>query len=165
MNQQHRAARWSLIALAGVAIVAVLSALPGRVAAQASPVQGPAGGQTITITPDDNGQTFHIQTGDRVVVKMGTDLNWTVDVDPPGILVPVPGVGTLVRGVQGIYAAVQPGTVTLTATGRPNCSGDQACPEFIQQVQVTIVVGPPPVSPTPIVGCFPAGDPPHIVCA
>jgi hypothetical protein len=113
-----------------------------RSSAQTVPSSVPVSRQTITITPADNGQTYNISVGDRVVVKMGTTLNWTVDVEPPGILVPVPGVGTLIRGVQGIYEAVQPGTATLTATGRPDCSGGGACPQFIQQVQVTIVVGP-----------------------
>jgi hypothetical protein len=160
MNHQHSAAARRLAATATVTLVALMSLLPGRVTAQQPPVQAPASSQTVTITPDDNGQTFQIQVGDRVVVKMGTELDWTVDLDPSGILVPVPGVGTLVRGVQGIYQAVQPGTVTLTADGQPHCSSDQVCAQFIQQVQVTIVVGP-----SPIVGCFLGGDPPHMICA
>jgi len=160
MSWQHIATRWITATVAVIGILAFLAGTPAQAGAPPTSTQAPASAQTITILPEDNGQTFNIQAGDRVVVKLGTDLNWTVDLDPTGILVPVPGVGTLVRGVQGIYQAVQPGTVVLTASGRPNCSGDQVCPDFIQQVQVTIVVGP-----SVIVGCFPAGDPPHLVCA
>jgi hypothetical protein len=159
-NRVHPAA-WRLARWAGMlAILFFFSATAAQVSAQTTAPATPATGQTITITPEDNGQTFHINVGDRVVVKMGDTLDWSVDLDPPGILVPVPGVGTLARGVQGIYEAVQPGTVTLTATGRPYCRSGQVCPQFIQVVQVTIIVGP-----SPIVGCFPVGDPPHLVCA
>jgi hypothetical protein len=157
LKNRVRPVTWRLARCAGMlAILFLFSATAARVSAQTT--TPPA--QTITITPDDNGQTFNINVGDRVVVKMGDTLKWTVDLDPQGILVPVPGVGTLARGVQGIYEAVQPGTVTLTATGRPDCSSGQVCPQFIQEVQVTIIVGP-----SPIVGCFPVGDPPQTVCA
>jgi hypothetical protein len=136
--------RWLVLTIGAVAALLLLSAVPGAAFAGTAATSAPDTGRTITITQQDNGQTFNIQVGDRVVVKMGTTLDWTVDIEPPGILVPVPGVGTLARGVQGIYLAARPGTATLTATGRPICNPGQACPQFIQEVQVTIVVGPPP---------------------
>jgi len=147
-----------LMAVAGLLLCFAIPA-----SAQSVPDLGPAPAQTITVTQEDNGQAYEINVGDGVMVQMGTDLDWSVDPEPPGILQPVPGVSTLARGVQAIYVASQAGTVTITANGRPNCPPGQACPNFIVQVQVTITVDDGPLAP--IVGCFNTGDPPHRVCA
>ncbi len=158
LRSSVRSTAWRYARWAGMLAVLLLvwSAGSGQVSAQTTA----APGRTITITPADNGQTFNINVGDRVIVKMGDTLQWTVNLDPQGILIPVPGVGTLQRGVQGIYVAVKTGTVTLTALGRPICNSTGPCPQFIQFVQVKIIVGS-----SPIVGCFTTGNPPHLVCA
>ncbi len=120
-------------------------------------VAGSAYAQTppaVEIAQADNGKTFHVSVGQTVTVRLGTELDWTVTVAPPGILPLAPGVNTLVRGVQAIYRAAQPGTVTVSAEGRPHCNPGQACPQFIQSVKATVVVdaapggGPGTVAPT-----------------
>lgn len=103
----------------------------------------PAGGGStgqIEITPNDNGKTFQIAVGQTILVRLGTELDWTVTFDPPGILRAVPGVGALVRGVQALVRGEQPGTVTIQAQGKPICNPGQACPLFIAVFKATVVV-------------------------
>src|SRR5581483_7040484 len=106
----------------------------------ASPQPSPSGVTEITRASD--GQTVHVPQGGTVTVRMGTDLDWAVSFDPPGVLQPIPGVGTLQRGVQALLRAAQPGTTSLIAEGKPHCDPGQVCAQFIVSVIVTIVVDP-----------------------
>lgn len=123
----------ALLPLTAVA-VAVLAGMSG-IAAQTPPA-------AIAITGADNGRTFNVVVGQQVTIRLGAGLNWTVSYDPTGILVAVPGVNTLARDVQGILRAAQPGTVTITATGKPICTTGQACPQFVTLFTATVVVAP-----------------------
>jgi hypothetical protein len=78
----------------------------------------------ITIGRQNAGTTVAVPTGANVLVKLGTDLMWTVSVGDPAILARVPGV-TLVRGAQGLYLAGQAGRTTITAVGDPACRSNQ----------------------------------------
>jgi hypothetical protein len=109
----------------------------------AAPQQAGAGAQapgTVEITKDDEGKTFTVDVGQTVVVRLGTDLNWTVSVEPAGLLPRAPGVNTLVRGVQGIFRAAAPGRVTVSGEGRPQCNPGQVCAQFIEAFTATVVI-------------------------
>src|SRR5437868_5748095 len=50
--------------------------------------------------PTTTARPFTLMSVTMLVVKMGTSLQWSIDLDPQGKLVPVPGVGTLVRCLE-----------------------------------------------------------------
>ena len=77
----------------------------------------PASGVSLS----DNGKTFTMHIGERVLLNLGSDVyEWTVEVDSQDVLQRDMGV-TVIQGAQGIYVAQAPGTVTLTANGDPLC--------------------------------------------
>jgi len=137
-----------------VLLAAALAACVAALAGRAMLAQTPAGGTEIT--RDSDGQTLHVPQGGDITVRMGSDLDWTVSVDPPGLLQPAPGAGTLQRGVQALLRAVQPGSATLTAEGKPHCDPGQSCAQFIVSVIVTIVVDPGSAAPQPPSATLPA---------
>lgn len=73
------------------------------------------------ITLEDKGKTFKLKVGDSFLLNLGTDVyDWTVTVDHESVLRLKMGV-MVIRGAQGIYDALAPGTATLSATGNPLC--------------------------------------------
>jgi hypothetical protein len=72
------------------------------------------------VTRADAGSTIRVARGDHVLVKLGTDFDWTVTVSDPQILGRVPGVA-LVVGAQGLYVAQATGQATISAVGDPPC--------------------------------------------
>lgn len=82
-----------------------------------------------------------MHVGDSFLLNLGTDIyNWTVNVDNQDVLHLKVGV-MVIKGAQGIYEALAPGTATLTATGDPLCRHAQppcAIPSIL--FSVTIVV-------------------------
>jgi hypothetical protein len=112
---------------------------PSPAAASESASSPPDAG-LITIGRQDAGTTVAVPNGANVLVKLGTDLMWTVSVGDSAILVRVPGV-TLVRGAQGLYLAGQVGRTTITAVGDPACRSNQP-PCMVRSLDwsVTVVV-------------------------
>ena len=144
-----------LIAVAATLLLGGM--LAGVTSAQTPPAAAPASTATapsaappvagaVEIGRGDTGKTVRIAVGQDVTVRLGTDLDWTVSIDPPGVLIAAPGVNALVRGVQGIYRGTRPGTATVSAEGRPHCNPGQVCAQFIEQVTVTVVVEAAPGS-------------------
>ncbi len=72
------------------------------------------------MTRAEAGATIKVARGDHVLVKLGTDFDWTVTVSDPQVLARVPGV-TLVLGAQGLYIAQATGQATINAVGDPPC--------------------------------------------
>jgi hypothetical protein len=72
------------------------------------------------VTRADASSTIKVVRGERVLVKLGTDFDWTVTVSDPLVLSRVPGV-TLVVGAQGLYVAQSAGQATISAVGDPPC--------------------------------------------
>ena len=93
------------------------------------------------ITMDDNGKTFEMNVGDSFVLKLGADqYNWDVSVDNENVLHLKMGV-LLVRGAQGIYDALAPGTATVRAAGDPLCRQSKpacAMPSLLFTVYVVV---------------------------
>ena len=83
-----------------------------------------AGGNVILesgITLDDKGKNFKMKVGDSFLLNLGSDVyDWTVTVDNESVLHLKMGV-MVIRGAQGIYDALAPGTATLSAIGNPLC--------------------------------------------
>jgi hypothetical protein len=77
----------------------------------------PEGGVTL----DDNGKAFNMKVGDSFLLNLGTDAyDWTVTIDNESVLHLKMGV-MVIRGAQGIYDALAPGTAILSASGDPLC--------------------------------------------
>jgi hypothetical protein len=94
----------------------------------------------IVVTQADNGTTLHLAVGQRFLVDLGSTVDWSVAVAADqGIVGRVRGI-LVIRGAQGVYAALAPGTTILSAIGSPVCSSG-ACPQFRIAFSVTIVVG------------------------
>jgi len=73
------------------------------------------------ITFDDNGKSFTLQTGDSFLLNLGDDAyEWEVSVDNESVLQMKRGV-MVIKGAQGIYDALAPGTAIVNATGNPLC--------------------------------------------
>lgn len=96
-------------------------------------------GGPIRVTPADNGRTIDLQVGQTFLLALGNNLDWNVTVADPTVVSRVVNV-LVVRGAQGIYRANRVGQTSLTATGRPICAPNQACPMFIQVVKVELAV-------------------------
>jgi hypothetical protein len=74
-----------------------------------------------TITMSDNGKTFTAKVGDSFLLNLGDDVyNWEVTIDRQDVVTLKKGV-MVIKGAQGIYDALAPGTATLTAVGDPLC--------------------------------------------
>ncbi len=103
------------------------------------------GGNTIPesgITLEDNGKTFNLKVGDAFLLNLGTDrYEWTVTIDNESVLHLKMGM-MVIKGAQGIYDALAPGTVTLSATGDPLClKSKPACASPSILFTVNIIVG------------------------
>jgi hypothetical protein len=92
---------------------------------------------TVTLANDLG--TIQMQPGDTFLLMLGTGWNWDVTVSDTSALRRVPNI-TVIVGAQGIYQALQPGTVTLTAIGSLVCSPGTACPLLARVFRVTVVV-------------------------
>src|SRR5205814_5480253 len=107
----HRLATAALL----VSLVGWLGAGDALAAAQPT-----ATAPTRTVTLSDDGRTIDMVVGERFLLALGDQLDWTVRVADPRVVGRVVNV-TVVRGAQGLYEARQPGTTTLEATGDPPC--------------------------------------------
>jgi len=93
------------------------------------------------LTMDDNGKSFNMNVGDSVLLNLGTDAyEWQVSIDNQDVLRMKMGV-MVIKGAQGIYDAMTPGTATLFASGDPLCRQSRpACAMPSIGFSVTIVV-------------------------
>ena len=99
-----------------------------------------AGPPDGTITLADNGSTLTLAVGERLILKLGTDYDWTVSDTDQSVLARVRN-ATLDPGTQGVYAAVGPGKATLAAVGDPPCrKSTPACgaPSILFQVSIVV---------------------------
>ncbi len=111
----------------------VPAASPGAVASSA-PVA------SVTITLADNGRTITLQNGQRALVNLGDEFDWTIQVGDESIVSQIVGVD-VTRGAQGIYGANRPGKTALSATGEPPCRKQQpACGQPSRAFNVIIAV-------------------------
>ncbi len=106
------------------AVITLIAPPPTKNATMSLPTStstptAPTGGNIVT--PSDNGTTINLKTGDTFLLKLGNAYNWTnIQVADPSIVSREVNV-MVIRGAQGIYRALKPGTTTLTAEGDPFC--------------------------------------------
>ncbi|HZT12231.1 MAG TPA: hypothetical protein VFA29_05500 [Candidatus Baltobacteraceae bacterium] len=88
----------------------------------------------------EDGQTIVAHVGDDVTIGMHDPYIYNVELAPQSLLVIHPGV-MWVRGVQGVYTAKAPGTVSVTVTPRPGVNPAPP-PALSQPVRFTVVILP-----------------------
>jgi hypothetical protein len=93
------------------------------------------------ITLQDNEEKILLQTGDRFLLNLGENYDWTVQVEDPSVVERVIGI-TVVRGAQGVYEAKSSGQTRLSATGDLPCRKTKPpCMAPSILFEVSIVVG------------------------
>lgn len=136
--REHQLARKRSLTVGSIVALAVATVIGSGVLASASQtVAAPTA--SLVVTQADNGTTIELREGDRFLLQLGADLNWTVTVTDDSVVSLVPGV-LVIRGAQGIFEAESPGETDLNATGVPNCVPSQACPQFVAVFRVHIKV-------------------------
>jgi hypothetical protein len=97
---------------------------------------------SISLSSADFGRTVHLRLRDSVQVTLeDAGMRWSsLTVSPVGPLRPDPAPAPPPNGQLAIWTAVQPGTVTVSATGTAGCTPPRACPLFARLFQVTIVI-------------------------
>jgi carboxyl-terminal processing protease len=98
------------------------------------------GEQARTITLSDDGATVDLRVGDRFLLKLGEEYDWTVSISDDSVLSRLINV-TVVRAAQGIYETHRAGTATVSATGDPACRKTQppcAAPSRLFQIQIAV---------------------------
>lgn len=74
--------------------------------------------QVITLA--DQGRTIDLAVGESFLLRLGEEYTWDVTISDQNVVSRVKNI-TLVRAAQGVYDALQAGTVTLYAAGDPVC--------------------------------------------
>jgi carboxyl-terminal processing protease len=93
-----------------------------------------------TVTLEEDGGTILLKPGDRFLLRLGQEYDWTVNVADPSIVSRVVDV-TVVQGAQGLYEAHKAGTASLSATGDPVCRQAQPpCAAPSRSFKIDIVV-------------------------
>ena len=91
---------------------------PAATGPTATPSEAPSATRTISLA--ENGQSIALAIGDRFVLMLGEDFDWSVAPVDESVIVRLPDQATM-PGIQGQYRAVGRGTTTLSATGDPPC--------------------------------------------
>ena len=129
----------------GQLVPEVSTTLPDNTVPPITETTSPASsGQTSSpesITLQDNGRTFTYHVGDSFLLNLGDGVyDWTVSVDNPKVISLKIGV-MVIKGAQGIYEALAPGTTALNASGDPKCRKSiPACGMRSILFEVTVVV-------------------------
>lgn len=124
----------------------VVTAVSGGISNPLTPVPPtpatiePAPGGQIVITRDDGRKTLNLNVGDRFLLNLGEGFTWEVTISDPAVLDRVKNI-TVIKGAQGVYEALRPGTVSLQATGDPLCRQSQppcAAPSILFEITVVV---------------------------
>ncbi len=106
----------------------------------ATPTPGVPAQNGLVVTLADDGKTFTIKVGERFLLMLGEDYQWSPISSDLSVLSRVPNIA-VIRGAQGIYEAHKPGQAELTATGDLPCrSATPPCMAPSRLFKVTIVV-------------------------
>jgi len=96
---------------------------------------------TRTVSEDDNAGTITLHSGDRLLVKLAPDWDWSLDPFDTEILSQVTESGALPRGAQALLEAKKPGTTRISLTGDPPCARSRPpCNAPSRRFQLTVVV-------------------------
>jgi hypothetical protein len=125
----------------------VVTSAPGQLGGPISqitpdaPTPTPSDGATlVTIGLNNQGGKVNVAMGQSILLMLGEQYTWDINLSDQGIISRVKNIAVL-RGAQGIYETIKPGTVLLTATGDPLCRQSKpACGQPSIQFEVTIIV-------------------------
>lgn len=81
---------------------------------------GSTGSSTKIITLDQNNQQINLQKGQRLLLNLGSNYDWSLNIDNNTVLSRVPNV-MVMQGAQGLFEAHNAGKTALVATGDPIC--------------------------------------------
>ncbi|HEX9012474.1 MAG TPA: hypothetical protein VF813_03120 [Anaerolineaceae bacterium] len=115
--------------------------LEGSTPTATGPLIVPTSGAGLVIGRENSGQTVLMHVGERFVLTLGTQLEWTVTVSDQTVLHRVVNITPLV-GSQGVYEALSPGSTVLNAVGDAACrKSTPPCmvPSFMFTLNVTVV--------------------------
>lgn len=157
MNHYSRV--WLVLFVVLALVLAGCSSAGGETAApaggagnqQAAPTSGgdtgaaaAQSGDQVVITKDNQGKTVEMTVGQKLLVKLGEDYDWRVDVTPAFLLSQVSD-AQLNKGEQGMYEAKMNGQATVQATGSPVCAkAEPACKDPNVQFNVSIKINAAP---------------------
>jgi hypothetical protein len=107
-------------ALAACAPAGGPSSVPSTGPTAPTVTHSPARSAARTITLAQNGQSIGLAVGDRFVLMLGEDFDWTVSPVDESVFAPL-AEEPAVAGIQGRYEAIGRGAATISATGDPLC--------------------------------------------
>src|SRR5262249_26584710 len=94
-----------------------------------------------TITQSDNDGTITLRVRERLLIKLGSDWDWTLDPFDATILKDVAGRERLPSGAQALLEAITTGKTKVSLTGDPPCAKSRPpCNLQSRQFNVTIIV-------------------------
>ena len=96
--------------------------------------------QANTITMKDSGATEQVKVGDKIVVQLEDGLDWNLQLSNSSVLQPAADGVFYIKATQGRYKAVAPGSVVISATGRPKCNPGAMCSQLEVAFQTTVKV-------------------------
>lgn len=101
------------------------------------------GDEVVCVTAADSGQRLHVRVGEELrVVLSGPRLIWRALREiGPQLLHPATAPAASSTALSRSYRAVAVGRTELQATASPQCSRNQACPQFLVLWRVEIIVG------------------------
>jgi hypothetical protein len=105
------------------------------------PSQAPTGASGLVITRANNGQTVTMHVRDRFVLTLGEEYQWSLSISDQSVLHRVINIMPL-RGSQGVFEALAPGSADLTAAGDPPCRQSTppcAMPSVSFELKVNVV--------------------------
>jgi hypothetical protein len=104
------------------------------------PPPAPSTGGEKTVTLDDRGKTISFAVGENFLLKLGEEYTWDISISDESIVSRAKNI-TVIRGAQGVYTALKPGSIQLTANGDPLCRQSKpACGRPSVAFEVTIEV-------------------------
>jgi len=111
----------SLAALILVALcVTACGGGPEPTGAPTAPLPPTSEGKGRTITLADDTSTIALRVGERLIVSLGQEYEWTITITDEKVLGPVQNV-TPSPSMQGVYEGLSRGTAMLIAAGDPPC--------------------------------------------
>lgn len=135
---RHVVRRTSLVAVVVLALAGAVAGLASS--ARADERQPPP--DAVEVTNSGNGETLLAAAGQTVIVRLGSDLDWTIAAGDPTVLQPLTPAGGLPDGVQAVFTAANAGVATIHATGTAHCGPGQICPHFAVAFNANLQVLP-----------------------
>lgn len=106
-------------ATAGATPAATLAPLPAGITPSGTPTPTGTPG-LLTVGLDRDNTSIQVQKGQRFVLTLGIDYDWTVTVQDTSVVSRVESIA-VGQGSQGVYDARQTGQTTINAMGDPVC--------------------------------------------